>query len=148
MAFATIQEVQHLVVHCSATSPKQDIGAKEIDRMHRQKGWRRIGYHYVIRRDGKIEPGRPQAEIGAHVEGHNENSLGICLVGGVTRLGKSEDNFTEDQLHSLAVLLQGLKHTFPQAEILGHRDFPKVAKDCPCFDVRDWWKETVEVVAG
>ena len=68
--------LKYLVVHCSATPASRDIGAKEIDLMHRQKGWRCIGYHYVIRRDGRVEAGRPENEPGAHVEGHNGHSLG------------------------------------------------------------------------
>lgn len=141
----TPQDVKYLVVHCSATQAKSDIGAKEIDRMHRDRGFAKIGYHFVIRRNGVMEKGRALTEIGAHVEGHNSESLGICMVGGITPAGKAEDNFTDDQYHALAVLLQDLKETYQSAQVLGHRDFKGVKKDCPCFDVRTWLKETTNV---
>lgn len=137
--------VKYLVVHCSATQAKADIGAKEIDRMHRQRGFMKIGYHFVIRRSGLVEEGRKLTEIGAHVEGFNSCSVGICMVGGLGKDMKAADNFTADQYACLAELLIKLKEQFPSAEVLGHRDFPKVKKDCPCFDVRPWYKETVDV---
>jgi N-acetyl-anhydromuramyl-L-alanine amidase AmpD len=143
---AGIKEVKYLAVHCSATQAKSDIGAKEIDRMHRQRGFLKIGYHFVIRRDGTIEKGRAfPDEIGAHVEGFNAVSCGICMIGGINANGKSEDNFTDHQYHSLALLLIDLHEKFPKAVIQGHRDFPNVNKDCPCFDVKKWWKDTCEV---
>lgn len=132
--------IKYLAVHCSATPAARDIGAKEIDRWHRQRGFLKIGYHFVIRRDGTVETGRPISEVGAHVEGHNSSSLGICMVGGVSAdAGKGEDNFTEAQYASLWGLLTELLTKFPEALVLGHRDFPKVKKDCPCFDVKEWF---------
>ncbi|MBR1449131.1 MAG: N-acetylmuramoyl-L-alanine amidase, partial [Prevotella sp.] len=65
-----------IVVHCSAVRPDQRSSAKDIDGWHRQKGWNGIGYHYVIRRSGQIEPGRPEATVGAHCVNHNSHSLG------------------------------------------------------------------------
>jgi len=133
----------YIAIHCAATRPSQDIGAVEIDRMHRQRGFKCIGYHYVIRRNGKIELGRPQNQIGAHVENWNSVSVGVCMVGGVSEKDISipEDNFTEAQWLSLKALLAGLKKDYPKAHIQGHRDFPKVAKACPSFDVKTWLKE-------
>lgn len=139
--------VKYLVVHCSATQAKSDIGAKEIDRMHRQRGFLKIGYHFVIRRNGTVETGRKVTEIGAHAEGFNAASLGICLVGGIAPDGTPQDNFTDDQYAALAGLLLDLRKDYPSAEVLGHRDLPRVKKDCPCFDVRKWLKETVDVEA-
>ena len=131
-----------IAIHCSATRPSQDIGAKEIDRMHRQRGFSCIGYHYVIRRDGKIEVGRPQNQIGAHVQDWNSVSLGICMVGGVTEkdVAVAENNFTPAQFMTLKGLLQGLKKEYPKAHIQGHHEFPKVAKACPSFKVQPWLK--------
>jgi N-acetyl-anhydromuramyl-L-alanine amidase AmpD len=138
----TPEQVRFLVVHCSATKPSMDIGAKEIDRWHREKGWLGIGYHYVIRRDGTVEKGRPDSRSGAHAAGYNSISLGICLVGGLDEKGKPQQNFTEAQYDSLRDLLWELLGVFDRAEILGHRDLPNVNKDCPCFDVKAWWYET------
>lgn len=113
-----------------------------IDRWHRAKGWLKIGYHYVIRRDGVIEKGREDTEVGAHVEGFNTGNLGICMAGGVDDKGVPAQNFTDDQYHTLAILLQDLKKKHPNAEIKGHRDWPNVKKACPSFDVRKWIKDT------
>lgn len=129
-----------IVVHCSATQAKADIGAAEIDRWHRQRGWQCIGYHYVIRRDGTLETGRDDRVVGAHVEGHNSDSVGICMAGGIDAEGKAENNFTEAQFATLRRLCHELKIKYPAAIVQGHRDFPGVKKDCPCFPVKDWAK--------
>lgn len=128
---------KYLVVHCAATEPTMDIGLREIRQWHRERGWLDIGYHYVIRRDGTVETGRPKDVIGAHVEGHNYESLGICLAGGIDASGKPENNFTEAQFASLRILLAQLKGDYRSAQIVGHRDLdPK--KACPSFDVASW----------
>lgn len=131
--------ITHLTVHCAATPPDMDIGAKEIDRMHRMRNFLCIGYHFVIRRNGVLETGRTVDKVGAHVEGHNKGNLGICLVGGVDKKNNPENNFTPEQFTTLRKLLADLLKDYPKAEILGHRDWPDVHKACPCFDVRDWW---------
>lgn len=133
--------ITHLVVHCSATPPSSDIGRDSIDSYHRSLGWQGIGYHYVIRRSGLIEIGRPIEQVGAHVSGHNSHSVGICLIGGTDTKGKAQNNFTLPQFTSLRKLLDVLLLMWPAADICGHRDFPGVAKDCPCFDVRQWLRE-------
>lgn len=140
--------VGYIVVHCAATPPSMDIGAAEIDRWHRQRGMSRIGYHFVIRRDGTLETGRPLSEVGAHAVGFNLVSVGICLVGGVGEkdksgaLGPPEANYTEAQLMQLADLIRDLSDRyFPKAKVLGHRDLPSAharLKACPSFDVRAW----------
>lgn len=132
----------YLVVHCAATKPSANIGAADIDRWHRAKGWQCIGYHFVIRRDGTVEEGRDVSVIGAHVENHNANSVGICLAGGVSEkdANVAENNFTPEQFESLKTLLLKLRKSYPKAHIQGHRDFPKVAKACPSFTVADWLK--------
>lgn len=132
-----------IAIHCSATRPSQDIGAADIDRWHRGQGWQAIGYNYVIRRDGTVEEGREEDVIGAHVSGHNHNSLGICLVGGVSEkdVQIAENNFTPEQFESLKRLLLELRKKYPKARIQGHRDFPGVKKACPSFEVKDWLKK-------
>lgn len=129
-----------IVIHCSATNT-QDFGASDIDRWHRAKGWACIGYHYVIKRDGTLEEGRKEEQIGAHVEGHNYNSLGICMVGGCDKNGKALDNFTDAQWQTLSLVIKHLHAKYPKATIQGHRDFPGVKKDCPSFDVKAWLKK-------
>lgn len=139
--FTPRKRTDWLVVHCAATPPTFNGGAKEIRQWHREKGWIDIGYHFVIKRDGTRETGRPIDVVGAHVENFNSTSVGICLVGGVDAKGKAEDNFTPAQYAELAELLRELKAKYPNAQVQGHRDFPNVRKDCPSFDVRKWIKE-------
>ena len=147
-----MRDISLIVVHCSATPPDMDIGREEITDWHRDRGWSDIGYHYVIRRNGDIEAGRMVQKAGAHARGHNANSIGICLVGGVRRDGSAmvpDNNFMPAQYESLAILIQGLSIAFnldyeDPAQVCGHRDLPGVRKACPCFDVPGW----VELWAG
>lgn len=122
--------IRHLVVHCSDTPDDEPIGAREIHQMHLGFGWHGVGYHRVINRDGLIESARPDYWQGAHVYGHNENSLGVCLIGRHT--------FTDSQFDSLELILRQWQSEYPQASICGHRDFSYTDKTCPNFDVAAW----------
>jgi hypothetical protein len=137
----TRDETKFIAVHCTATRPTLDIGVKEIDQWHKTLGWRGCGYHDVIRRNGALEFGRDINEVGAHVAGYNSISIGVCLVGGVDSMNKPENNFTDAQFKTLVRVLRFYKALFPKAIIQGHRDFPNVKKDCPCFDVKVWLKD-------
>lgn len=139
-----MRQIKYIAVHCSATKASMDIGAKEIRKWHvEERKWSDIGYHFVIRRDGTLEFGRPLERAGSHVKNYNTTSIGICMVGGIDAQGKAENNFTEAQFERLRLLLSNLTAQFPAAEVKGHRDFPGVHKDCPCFDVKKWWSENV-----
>lgn len=144
-----------ITVHCSATQATSDIGAAEIRKWHKDKGWSDIGYHAVIRRNGTVEAGRPEWKVGAHVAGHNTDNLGVCLVGGINAQGKAENNFTPEQMAALSQVIQGWmkKYGIQASKIKGHRDWSpdkngdgkitpnEFMKDCPCFDVRSWMTE-------
>ena len=121
----------YIVVHCTATPSDMDIGADDIDRWHKERGWLGIGYHRVIRRDGTVEHGRPIDTIGAHVRGANGNSVAIALVG--------TDEFEKEQFDSLKLLITDILVKYSGSKVLGHRDFPSVRKSCPGFDVQSWW---------
>lgn len=136
------KQTKYIAIHCAATKPTQDIGAKEIRQWHLDKGWADIGYHFVIRRNGRIETGRqPLESIGAHVAGYNSVSVGICLIGGVDENMKPENNFTPAQFNSLRTLVRDMVKRYPGAKVQGHRDFPNVAKACPSFDAIEWWEQ-------
>lgn len=129
-----MDNIKSIFVHCSATPKTMDIGVTEIRKWHvEERGWSDIGYHYVIRRNGNIEEGRPVTKTGAHVSGYNKNSIGICLVGGMNN-GSSDANFTLAQYVQLSHLIEGLNDTYGKLELYGHRDVS--TKDCPCFDVQ------------
>lgn len=129
------RHITEIIVHCSATPEGRAVSVAEIDRWHRERGFSRIGYHYVIGFDGIVEPGRKEDMIGAHCTGHNTQSIGVCYVGGLAKNGKtSKDTRTAAQKQSLLQLLKELKRAYPGATIHGHREF--AAKDCPCFDAK------------
>lgn len=140
-----------IIVHCSATSPKLDIGVEDIRKWHVEGNkWADIGYHFVICRHGEIQVGRPLEYRGAHAAGHNHYSIGVCLVGGISAgdldrdglFNDPENNFTEQQMESLEILCRELQVQFPAIDsIVGHRDLPHVYKACPCFEVSEFVKE-------
>jgi len=135
-----LHHVDYFVVHAAATTPSMNIGVAEIREWHLARGWDDVGYHLVIRRSGVVEYGRNFSTRGAHTRGYNSKSLGICLVGGLDSEGLAENNFTEEQFDTLEQVLKGLHVLFPLATVKGHRDFPDVTKECPCFDVEAWRK--------
>ena len=98
----------------------------------RHRGFKDIGYHYYLTRDGTIHRGRPIEDIGAHCKNHNRHSIGICYEGGLDRNGHPCDTRTLAQKASLVALLRELKKLFPRAIILGHCDLDPL-KSCPCF---------------
>lgn len=143
---------KYIVVHTSASRPSATVNAKVIKAWHLAKGWKDIGYHFVINRDGTVEKGRNVDEIGAHVEGWNAQTLGICLVGGLAEKDPwgPQNNYTNAQWKALKGLCGVLVVKYPKATILGHRDLSpdkdhdglvepnEYVKACPCFDVRPW----------
>lgn len=141
----TERPVSRLVVHCAATQIGEDdhVDAAEIRRWHLAKGWSDIGYHYVIKRDGTVEIGRPIDQVGAHVRGHNTGSIGICLIGGYNAdglpSGPIDGLYTDAQMTALDKLLRDLRGYWPHARVMGHRDHPGTNKACPVFSVLDWW---------
>ena len=127
-----INSIKYLVVHCSDTPDDKALTAIDIHKMHLNFGWDGIGYHKVICRSGKIQNGRPEYWIGAHVKGKNDISLGVCLIG--------RDYFTNLQFSSLEKVLREWKFLYPDSKILGHRDTGITNKTCPNFDVDIWCK--------
>ena len=126
------KKISLLVVHCSDTENNLNFTATDIHKMHLGFGWDGIGYHKIIQRSGKVENGRPEYWIGAHVKGKNEISLGVCLIG--------KDKFTKKQFRSLERVLKKWKIEYPDAKILGHKDTGNTNKTCPNFEVITWSK--------
>ncbi|MCR5470396.1 MAG: N-acetylmuramoyl-L-alanine amidase [Prevotella sp.] len=123
-----------IVIHCSAVRPDQTSSAAQIDTWHRQRGFHLgIGYHYVVRRNGQIEPGRPEYMVGAHCQNHNSHSIGVCYEGGLDARGQPADTRTEEQKVALRRLLKDLRGRYPRALIVGHHDL-NPHKACPCIE--------------
>lgn len=134
MSFNDMRYINEIIIHCSATKEGLDFNVNDLRRWHKAQGWKDVGYHFVITRDGTIEQGRPLEEIGSHTKGHNAHSIGIVYIGGLDKNGKTKDTRTIQQKAALCDLLNKLCKKFPDATIHGHNEF--AAKSCPCFDVQ------------
>lgn len=151
------EDIDAIVIHCSATRAGQDVRAADIDKWHKERGFAMIGYNYVIDLDGTVEVGRPLSRDGAHCNtagtsgrSYNSHSIGICYVGGLDKDGKPEDTRTPEQKLSMVRIVRNLMDAYPNiVEVIGHRDASpdrngdgKITpnewiKQCPCFSVRD-----------
>lgn len=136
-----MRTVTLFIVHCSATPEGRSLDFESCREDHiRHRGFRDIGYHFYITRDGCIHRGRPLEQIGAHCKGHNRHSVGICYEGGLDARGQPADTRTLEQRASLLALLRELKRVFPRALVVGHRDL-NPQKACPCFEAVREYKE-------
>lgn len=136
-----------MVIHCAATEAGAVFTAADIKQWHLQRGFKDIGYHYVIRLDGTLETGRPLEQEGAHAAGYNTRSIGVCYVGGMLK-GKAHDTRTPAQRITLRTLAGLFKAIYPTLKVVGHRDLSvdlngdgaitpnEWIKDCPSFDVK------------
>ena len=156
------RQISLIVIHCSASANGRQLGSRiqsaaaVIDGWHAQRGFQRqsaaratfnpdlaaIGYHFVLDTDGSKHTGRAIAEVGAHVQGFNSQSIGVCLVG--------TSRFTRAQWDALHSLVKALKAQYPAARVVGHRDLSpdkdgdgtvepaEWLKNCPGFNVADW----------
>ncbi len=130
-----MRNITHIAVHCTATG--QDAKIESIKKYWKEKlGWKQVGYHYIIEADGKETQLLTIAQASNGVKGMNHSIINVCYIGGVDKLGKPIDNRTAAQKRQLMTRLKALKTMFPNAVIQGHRDFPNVAKACPCFDAK------------
>lgn len=150
------QNIDAIVIHCTASRAGQDLRAADIDKMHQERGFAMIGYNFVVDLDGTVEDGRPLTRDGAHCntaglsgKSYNKHSIGIVYVGGLDENGKPADTRTPEQKQALADLVYRLINEYPIVEVIGHRDASpdkngngkiernEWIKQCPCFSVRD-----------
>lgn len=136
------ENIDAIIIHCSATKEGIDYRLADIDKWHRERGFKMVGYNYVIDLDGQVEIGRPITMDGAHCntsgtsgKAYNKHSIGICYIGGLDKDGNSKDTRTLAQKVAMATLVYRLIEKYPIVEVLGHRD-TGAKKDCPCFDVK------------
>lgn len=130
-----MRTITHLVVHCSATP--QETTVESIKNYWRTiRKWQYPGYHFIIKANGEIVQLLDISLKSNGVEGRNSTLINICYIGGIDSKSKPTDNRTTFQRFALVKLLRELKEKFPTAIIQGHRDFPGVKKDCPCFNAK------------
>ena len=128
--------INMIVMHCSGTRCNRNYTVQQLYHDHVEVNhWRFIGYHFYIRKDGRVEETRPLARMGAHAKGYNAHSIGICYEGGLDKQGHPADTRTPEQVMAMKRLVVQMKQQFPTIkQVLGHRDLPGVQKACPCFD--------------
>lgn len=147
-----MRAIDLIVIHCSATREDRAFTEQALEASHRLQGFDGTGYHFYVRRDGRVLTTRPVSRVGAHVRGYNAHSIGICYEGGLDRYGNSKDTRTEWQRHSLRVLVRALLQDYPGSWVVGHRELSpdlngngevesmEWTKQCPCFDVgKEFW---------
>lgn len=137
----SIRNINRIIVHCTATPEGRVETVQSIRNMHLAKGWSDIGYHYLIGLNGERWNGRNVNLVGAHCEGYNANSIGVCYVGGVDKKLKTKDTRTQKQKDALLALLKDLRRIYPKAKICGHRDLDRHGKECPSFDATKEYKD-------
>ena len=138
------QDVKLIIVHCTATRCDRPFSVESLI----ATGNARFGqpsYHYYIRMDGDVIPTLPENIRGAHARHYNRCSIGVCYEGGINAKGKADDTRTEAQKKAMLELLKDLREEYPEARIIGHRELPHVAKDCPCFDAASEYADLNEM---
>ena len=128
-----MRPINSIILHSTATPEGRNVTLNEIDSMHKARGWKGIGYHYLIHLNGTISKGRPIEEIGAHVKGRNEDTIGVAYIGGVDSSGNAKDTRTIAQKISQNILVNWLRIRYRVYEVLGHRDCGHT--ECPSYDV-------------
>ena len=135
------EKTDTIVIHCSATPPTMDIGVEKIREWHvKDNGWDDVGYHFIITRDGTIEPARPEEMQGAHAPKVNHRSIAICMIGGSDANGMWSNNFTNEQWVTLKALLLNLTKKYEIKKIIGHYQVDD-KKECPSFKVPEYLEE-------
>ncbi len=136
-----MRKITEIIIHCTATPEGRTTTVADVNSWHKQRGFTKIGYHYLIGLNGEVWKGRDEVEVGAHCLNHNANSIGVCYVGGLALDGKTaKDTRTNSQKESLIKLVKALQAKYAFATVHGHNEF--AAKACPSFDIQKWLKET------
>lgn len=129
-----MRKINKIIIHCTATPEGRDVSIDEVRRWHvEERGWRDVGYHFLVRLDGTVEEGRPIEMTGAHTRSHNWDSIGIAYSGGTGKNGEWLDTRTDAQKDALVDLICQL-HDCYGGTVYGHRDFSE--KACPSFDAK------------
>lgn len=132
------RNILHIVIHCTATQPGSTM--ESIKRYWKEKrGWGDTpGYHYVIHTDGELEQLLDENKNSNGVYKHNSTCINVAYIGGIDKQGNPKDTRTRAQENAMFDIIVALTEKYPNAQVLGHRDFAGVAKACPSFDVKTW----------
>ena len=131
-----MRPLKRIILHCTATPEGKHFDVATIRRWHvKDRGWKDIGYHYVIYIDGSVHEGRPIEQAGAHTSGHNADYIGVTYVGGCDAKMKAKDTLNEAQETAMVNLIKALREQHGELSLHGHNEF--AAKACPSFKVKD-----------
>ena len=139
--------IRYIAVHCTASSTDatpEDL----IYYWKNEKKWKAPGYHYLVMRDGEVVQLLDESKVSNGVKGYNQITVNVAYLGGIDKQRQPLDNRTSRQSEALFNLLVELSSRYPEAEILGHRDFPNANKACPSFNVREWLRDFTPTVLG
>jgi len=141
-----VRQVERIVVHHSAGKDTTQLEAKGIEEWHVGKGWRGIGYHFLVENVGgrpSVVQGRPLRFRGSHARGANYDSVGVCVVGNFNSTLVDDDVF-----HVLISLLADLCTVFGLSEraISPHLEAGVTATECPGDHLMDRWEELLSEV--
>ena len=120
-AMSNRQTTERIILHHSASSV---ASAEDIHRWHLNNGWEGAGYHFLVRKDGKVYRMRPEEKIGAHAYMNNYNSIGICFEGNF-----EVEEMPDVQVQSGKELVTYLKNKYRINKVQGHRDVNSTS--CP-----------------
>jgi N-acetylmuramoyl-L-alanine amidase len=148
------RKVDLIVIHCSASKETVNYSYEQCCADHRARGFNACGYHRFITKEGKVYEGRSFDVAGAHVQGHNSHSIGICYEGGLDKNGKPKDTRTQAQKEAIVnCILEAKEYSDNQIKrITGHRDLSpdtngngivephEWVKACPCFEAEPEYK--------
>lgn len=131
-----MRKISYIAVHCTAGNQRNT--AEDLLRYFREvKHWKNPGYHYVVTADGVIHQLLEESLVSNGVKGYNHATINVAYTGGVNLSnGAPLDNRTQAQKDGLRTIIRQLHRRYPEARILGHHDFPGVAKACPSYDAK------------
>ena len=132
------RNIKYIVIHCTATPSNTTVDS--IKKYWKEKrGWGdTVGYHYIIKADGDVIQLLHESKNSNGVYAHNSESINVAYIGGIDKAAKPKDTRTRSQENAMFDLIVALTEKYPCAKVMGHRDFPNVAKACPSFDVKTW----------
>lgn len=131
--------IRWLTIHCAATPEGRNVSAEQVEQWDRAR-FNQPSYHWIVELNGNIHRSLEDGVKGAHVANHNTGNIGVCYVGGCDEHMQPKDTRTQAQKAALLALVRDYKRKYPDIQVLGHRDWPHVAKACPSFDVASWLK--------
>jgi len=138
-----LRNIKNIVVHCTATPVTATLQSIKYYWKTVRKWGDTPGYHYLIERNGTVNPLLDESKVSYGAYGHNLESIHLAYIGGIDIQGNPLDNRNVLQMDSMYFLIEDLLKRYKLSSVCGHRDFPGVKKACPCFDVKEWFKKYI-----